>query len=79
MPHTPPNQPLLFVRFLFLEEFVTAASLMSAASHALMQNNYEKNKNPSSFFVIDGFSLDLENLEINGNDRVVLIEDRIIA
>ena len=77
MPHTPPNQPLLFVRFLFLEEFVTAASL-SAASHALMQNNYEKNKNPSSFFVIDGFSLDLENLEINGNDRVVLI-DRIIA
>ena len=76
MPHTPPNQPLLFVRFLFLEEFVTAASLMSAASHDAI--NYEKNKNPSSFFVIDGFSLDLENLEINGNDRVVLI-DRIIA
>ena len=42
MPHTPPNQPLLFVRFLFLEEFVTAASLMSAASHALMQELLKK-------------------------------------
>ena len=75
MPHTPPNQPSLFVRFLFLEEFVTAALMSGCRDYKVMK----KNKNPSSFFVIDGFSLDLENLEINGNDRVVLIEDRIIA